>query len=81
MQLDGDQPERAAPDEQVQHMRYPNYSIVIPAYNESARILPALESVVACVRERGWAAEVIVVDDGSRDRTAEIVRGFAANSS
>jgi glycosyltransferase involved in cell wall biosynthesis len=59
-------------------MPYPNYSIVIPAYNESARILPALESVVACVRERGWDAEVIVVDDGSRDHTAKIVRDFAA---
>jgi len=61
-------------------MAYPTYSIVIPAYNESARILPALEQVVACVRERGWAAEVIVVDDGSRDRTAEIVLGFAASN-
>jgi dolichyl-phosphate beta-glucosyltransferase len=61
-------------------MQYPYYSIVIPAYNESARILPALESVVACIRERGWSAEVIVVDDGSRDRTAEIVLDFAAHA-
>jgi dolichyl-phosphate beta-glucosyltransferase len=61
-------------------MSYPKYSIVIPAYNESARILPTLESVVSCVRERGWSAEVIVVDDGSRDRTAEIVRQFAASN-
>ena len=29
---------------------YPRYSIVIPAYNEAARIIGALESVVACVR-------------------------------
>jgi glycosyltransferase involved in cell wall biosynthesis len=57
--------------------QYPNYSIVIPAYNESARIPAALEQVVACIRERGWSAEVIVVNDGSTDRTAEVVRDFA----
>jgi len=58
-------------------MAYPSYSIVIPAYNEAARIGNALQSVVACIRQRGWSAEVVVVDDGSRDRTAEIVRTFA----
>ena len=58
-------------------MSYPAYSIVIPAYNEAARIGNALESVVACIHERGWNAEVVVVDDGSRDQTAEIVRAFA----
>ena len=58
-------------------MSYPAYSIVIPAYNEAARIGSALESVVACIHERGWNAEVIVVDDGSRDQTADLVRAFA----
>ena len=58
-------------------MPYPTYSIVIPAYNEAARIGNALQSVVACVRKRGWRAEIVVVDDGSRDQTAEIVRAFA----
>jgi glycosyltransferase involved in cell wall biosynthesis len=57
--------------------QYPNYSIVIPAYNESARIPATLESVVACIRERGWQAEVIVVNDGSSDATADMVRAFA----
>ena len=61
-------------------MSYPQYSIVIPAYNEAARIRNALESVVGCVRQRGWSAEVVVVDDGSRDQTAEMVREFAAKA-
>jgi dolichyl-phosphate beta-glucosyltransferase len=59
-------------------MSYPTHSIVIPAYNESARILGALESVTGWVRQRGLSAEIVVVDDGSRDNTAELVRDFAA---
>ena len=54
-------------------MAHPRLSIVIPAYNESARIEDALERVMSCVAERGWDAEVVVVDDGSKDNTAEIV--------
>jgi len=54
-------------------MASPQLSIVIPAYNESARIEATLERVMSCVTEQGWDAEVLVVDDGSRDGTAEIV--------
>jgi glycosyltransferase involved in cell wall biosynthesis len=54
-------------------MAYPFLSIVIPAYNEGARIESALERVTACVTERGWDAEILVVDDGSKDDTAAIV--------
>src|SRR5580698_3706943 len=56
------------------------YSIVIPAYNESERLGATLEKVLAYVRRQGWDAEVIVVNDGSRDNTAEIVRAFAKNN-
>jgi len=59
-------------------MPYPTYSIVIPAYNESARIPATLQSVVDCIRQRGWSAEVVVVNDGSSDSTADVVRAFAA---
>jgi dolichyl-phosphate beta-glucosyltransferase len=58
-------------------MSYPQFSIVIPAYNEAARIPRTLEAVVACVRSHGWSAEIVVVNDGSRDATAEVVRSFA----
>ena len=61
-------------------MSYPKYSIVIPAYNESGRIPATLKSVVECVRTQGWQAEIIVVDDGSRDKTADVVRAFAAGA-
>lgn len=54
-----------------------DYSIVIPAYNEGQRLGATLEKVLAYVRQRGWDAEVIVVNDGSRDNTAEIVHKFA----
>jgi len=55
----------------------PTYSIVIPAYNESARIGATLGKVLAYVHAQGWHAEVIVVNDGSRDDTAQIVQEFA----
>ena len=55
----------------------PTYSIVIPAYNESARLGASLEKVLAYVHAQGWDAEIIVVNDGSRDNTGEIIRTFA----
>ena len=58
-------------------MQYPRYSIVIPAYNESARIPATLRSVVECVRANQWPAEIIVVNDGSSDSTAQVVRDFS----
>ena len=57
----------------------PTHSIVIPAYNESVRLGASLEKVLSYVHGQKWDAEVIVVNDGSRDNTAEIVRSFAAN--
>ena len=60
--------------------QFPKYSIVIPAYNESARIPATLQSVIAFLHEHSLAAEVLVVDDGSRDATAEVVRAFAATA-
>lgn len=55
-------------------MAVPQLSIVIPAYNESARIEKTLERVMSCVSTQGWNAEVLVVDDGSVDSTPEIVQ-------
>ncbi len=52
----------------------PAYSIIIPAYNESGRIRPTLDEVLRYSREKSWNAEIVVVDDGSRDDTTSIVR-------
>ena len=54
-------------------METPRYSIIIPAYNESERIASTLERVLRYAGEQRWNAEVIVVDDGSRDSTTDIV--------
>ncbi len=51
-------------------------SIVIPAFNEESRIGPTLEKVLEFVATREGGAEVIVVDDGSGDRTAATVDPF-----
>ena len=58
-------------------MERPLISIVIPAYNEGARIGRALDDVLCCVQMRDWHAEILVVDDGSTDRTAAIVDDFS----
>jgi glycosyltransferase involved in cell wall biosynthesis len=55
----------------------PQYSIIIPAYNESARLGSTLDRVLGYVSAQSWDAEVIVVDDGSRDNTADMVREYA----
>ena len=52
------------------------YSIVIPAYNESARIRPTLDEILRFVQEQSWNTEILVVNDGSGDDTAQIVREY-----
>ncbi|HEY6770052.1 MAG TPA: dolichyl-phosphate beta-glucosyltransferase [Candidatus Sulfotelmatobacter sp.] len=50
------------------------YSIVIPAYNEGARLGATLDKVLNYIAQHECDAEIIVVNDGSRDNTADIVR-------
>lgn len=52
----------------------PALSIVIPAYNESDRISGPLAIILEHIETKGINAEVIVVDDGSADDTADVAR-------
>ncbi|HYK21652.1 MAG TPA: glycosyltransferase, partial [Pyrinomonadaceae bacterium] len=49
-------------------------SVVIPAYNEAVRLGNTLRSIVDYLRQSSPQAEVIVVDDGSADETADLAR-------
>jgi dolichyl-phosphate beta-glucosyltransferase len=57
------------------------YSIVIPAYNEAKRVSRALEPILAFIEAKSWDAEIIVVNDGSTDGTADVVREFQSHHS
>src|SRR5664279_1665275 len=54
------------------------HSFILPAYNESERLTTSIPKVLEYVRARNLQAEIIVVNDGSTDTTAEVVRHFAA---
>src|SRR5438132_805892 len=56
------------------------FSVVIPAYNEENRLPATLQSVYDFFVQRRESFEIIVVDDGSKDSTAEIVRQFPCSS-
>jgi len=68
--------ERSTQEVSQASMASPQLSIVIPAYNESARIELTLDRVMSCVAKQGWDAEVLVVDDGSTDATPKIVHAW-----
>lgn len=51
-------------------------SVIIPAHDEAARILPHLRSIVRFLTSRDRPFEILVVDDGSADDTAVVVRQF-----
>ena len=53
-------------------------SIIIPVYNERNLLAQVLERVLAAPLPEGCDREVIVVDDGSTDGTADVVARFAA---
>lgn len=55
-------------------------SVVIPAYNEAVRLGNTIRAVVDYMREHAPDGEVIVVDDGSADRTADLARQSFADT-
>jgi dolichyl-phosphate beta-glucosyltransferase len=55
----------------------PFLTIVIPAHNEEQRLPPALANIDAFLKTQPYTAEVIVVENGSKDRTSDVTREFA----
>lgn len=56
----------------------PSVAVVIPAYNEEARIDAAVRTVIHYLNDQAWDWEFIIVDDGSRDKTSEKARAAAS---
>ncbi len=55
-------------------------SIIVPAYNEAARLGPSLRTIVDYLKQQRDQSEVIVVDDGSTDNTATVAEESLADS-
>lgn len=56
----------------------PLLSIIIPAYNEEHRLPKSLDDIAAFIDKQPYPVEVLIVENGSRDRTLEIAEQFAA---
>jgi dolichyl-phosphate beta-glucosyltransferase len=67
-----------ATQQQATGARTPTLSIVIPAYDEAQRIEGALRSIAAHFGDRRSEIETLVIDDGSRDGTADAAERVAA---
>ena len=60
--------------------RVVDLTLVVPAYNEELRLLPTLERLHAFLSAQPMRYEILVVDDGSRDNTCEVVEAAACAS-
>jgi dolichyl-phosphate beta-glucosyltransferase len=58
-------------------MEKPYLSIIIPAYNEAERLPVTLIDMDKKLREKSWSYEILVVNDGSKDATADVVKKMA----
>jgi len=56
------------------------YTFIVPAYNESERLAISLPKILDYVRKQQLRSEIIVVNDGSTDDTADVVRRFMAEN-
>ena len=53
-------------------------SVIVPSFNEEARLPHSLDLIAAYLNSANRSTEVLVVDDGSNDRTAEVAASFAS---
>jgi glycosyltransferase involved in cell wall biosynthesis len=57
----------------------PTLSIIIPAHNEETRLPSTLKAIAEFAAAQSYSIEVLIVENGSRDRTLEIASRFAAD--
>lgn len=60
-------------------MSSPFLSIIVPAYNEESRLPATLEQVNAFLQAQSYTAEVLIVENGSQDRTLQVAQDFSAS--
>lgn len=58
----------------------PFLSIVFPAYNEEQRLPETLKTALVFIGSLPYASEIVIVENGSSDRTLQIARAFAAEN-
>lgn len=56
----------------------PHLSIILPAHNEEERLPESLDRILEFTAAQPWSSEIVVVENGSQDRTAEVAQAFAA---
>ena len=62
-------------------MTSPEVSIIVPAYNEDTLIINTLDGLQSYMRTRSENYEVIIVDDGSQDKTVSLIRDWQKSNS
>src|ERR1700694_1578582 len=58
----------------------PDISVVVPAYNEAARLGPTVDALLGFFEGRGTRFEIVLVNEGSRDSTLELMESLTARS-
>jgi len=59
--------------------KQPVYSVVVPAYNEQEVIKATYDRLTKVMKDMGESYELIFINDGSKDRTAELIAEFCEN--
>ncbi len=65
---------------QLEVVARPRLSLIIPAYNEEARLGRSLDEIATYLAEQGYSYEILVSDDGSTDDTLAIANKFASGN-
>jgi glycosyltransferase involved in cell wall biosynthesis len=65
---------------QGKHLPTPFLSLIIPAHNEEARLPDTLKQVFEFAARQSYTMEVLVVENGSQDKTLQIAQDYAANN-